>query len=34
MRLRPNPLRRINPEGFARVAARARERWPEVTVEA
>ena len=33
MRLRPNPHRPFNAEGFARVAASARARWPELTVE-
>ena len=33
MRLRPNPRRPINPQGFARVVASARARWPELTVE-
>jgi len=32
LRLRRNPNRPINPEGFARVAASARARWPELTV--
>lgn len=30
LRLRANPRRPINPEGFARVAASVRARWPEV----
>jgi hypothetical protein len=34
MRLRPNPRRPINMEGFARVTLSARARWPEITVEA
>lgn len=34
MRLRPNPRRAINPDGFARVLASARARWPELTVAA
>ena len=33
LRLRANPRRPVNPEGFARVAASARARWPEVIVE-
>lgn len=32
MRLRPNPRRAVNPDGFARVVASARARWPELTV--
>lgn len=34
MRLRPNPNRAINPDGFAKVLASARARWPELTVAA
>jgi hypothetical protein len=34
MRLRPNPNRPINPEGFARVCASAKARWPELAVTA
>jgi hypothetical protein len=33
MRLRPNPRRPIAAQAFARVAASARARWPELTVE-
>ena len=33
MRLRPNPSRAINPAGFARVAASASARWPELILE-
>ncbi len=33
MRLRPNPRRPYNADGFARVVASARRRWPEVIVE-
>jgi hypothetical protein len=33
MRLRPNPSRPLNAEGFARVARSAKARWPDVTVE-
>jgi len=32
MRLQPNPRRAVSPSGFARVAASARARWPELTV--
>jgi hypothetical protein len=34
LRLRPNPSRPINPEGYARTTASARARWPEVQVAA
>jgi hypothetical protein len=34
MTLRPNPRRAFNPEGFARVTASVRTRWPDVTVHA
>ena len=34
MRLRPNPRRATNPDGFARVSASARARWPELTIAA
>jgi hypothetical protein len=33
MRLRPNPNRPINPQGYAKVCASARARWPEVTIQ-
>ncbi len=33
MRLRPNPNRPISAQAFARAAASARARWPELTVE-
>jgi hypothetical protein len=33
LRLRPNPNRPINPQGFARVVLSARGRWPELIVE-
>jgi len=33
MRLRPNPNRAVNPAGFAKTAASAKSRWPEITVE-
>lgn len=32
MVLRPNPRRAFQPEGFARVTASARARWPELTI--
>jgi hypothetical protein len=32
MRLRPNPRRAVNAAGFAKVAASAAARWPELTV--
>lgn len=33
LRLRPNPLRPFNAEGFARVSQSVRKRWPEICVE-
>ena len=33
MRLRPNPRRPINPDGFQKVVNACRARWPEVTVD-
>jgi hypothetical protein len=33
LRLRPNPNRAVNPAGFAKTAASAKARWPELRVE-